>query len=145
MTPMDAATIAMNYVVAHILLFDLGGLSAGKTVLLHSAAGGVVSKISDFFFIDVLEGLLHSQTWLVSDVASYCTCCIVVEGDVWRRQQRRIHANIRNTHELTFTFTNRTQLASYIYHILRHTDLIYTYPISNSTHTHSHLRLPNII
>lgn len=43
MSPMDAASIAMNYAVAHILLFDLGGLSAGKSVLLHSAAGGVVS------------------------------------------------------------------------------------------------------
>lgn len=45
MSPMDAATLAMNYVVAHILLFDLGGLSAGKSVLLHSAGGGVVSTL----------------------------------------------------------------------------------------------------
>lgn len=37
----DAAAITMNYIVAYILLFDLGGLSSGKSVLLHSAGGGV--------------------------------------------------------------------------------------------------------
>lgn len=39
----DAAAITMNYIVAYILLFDLGNLAAGKSVLLHSAGGGVVS------------------------------------------------------------------------------------------------------
>ncbi|KAL1114955.1 hypothetical protein AAG570_007778 [Ranatra chinensis] len=37
----DGAALAMNYIVAYILLFELGGLSAGKSVLLHSAGGGV--------------------------------------------------------------------------------------------------------
>ncbi|XP_014243553.1 synaptic vesicle membrane protein VAT-1 homolog-like [Cimex lectularius] len=37
----DAAAIAMNYLVAYVLLFEIGGLSPGKSVLLHSAGGGV--------------------------------------------------------------------------------------------------------
>jgi len=40
---LDAAAIAMNYLVAYILLFELGGLAPGKSVLVHSAGGGVVS------------------------------------------------------------------------------------------------------
>lgn len=42
-TPLDAAAIMMTYTVAYILLFELGGLSSGKSVLVHSAGGGVVS------------------------------------------------------------------------------------------------------
>ncbi|KAK7584048.1 hypothetical protein V9T40_005011 [Parthenolecanium corni] len=37
----DAAAIIMNYIVAYILLFELGNLTAGKSVLFHSAGGGV--------------------------------------------------------------------------------------------------------
>jgi hypothetical protein len=40
---LDAAAIAMNYLAAYILLFELGGLAPGKSVLVHSAGGGVVS------------------------------------------------------------------------------------------------------
>lgn len=39
----DAAAITMNYLVAHILVFDLLSVRPGKSLLLHSAAGGVVS------------------------------------------------------------------------------------------------------
>lgn len=39
---LDAAALTMNYIVAYILLFELGGLTAGKSVLVHSAGGGVV-------------------------------------------------------------------------------------------------------
>lgn len=42
---LDAATLTMNYIVAYILLFELGGLAEGKSVLVHSAGGGVVSTI----------------------------------------------------------------------------------------------------
>jgi NADPH:quinone reductase-like Zn-dependent oxidoreductase len=41
----DAAALTMNYIVAYILLFELGGLTPGKSVLVHSAGGGVVSDI----------------------------------------------------------------------------------------------------
>lgn len=40
---LDAAALTMNYIVAYILLFELGSLSPGKSVLIHSAGGGVVS------------------------------------------------------------------------------------------------------
>uniref|UniRef100_A0A1L8E0P3 Putative zinc-binding oxidoreductase n=1 Tax=Nyssomyia neivai TaxID=330878 RepID=A0A1L8E0P3_9DIPT len=41
----DAAAIAINYVVAYILLFDLASIKSGKTLLLHSAGGGVGQAI----------------------------------------------------------------------------------------------------
>lgn len=42
----DAAAVAINFVVAHILLFDLAAIRPGKSLLLHSAGGGVVSYYS---------------------------------------------------------------------------------------------------
>lgn len=39
----EAAALTMNYVVAHMVLFEVGGLTQGKSVLVHSAGGGVVS------------------------------------------------------------------------------------------------------
>lgn len=45
----DAAAITMNYIVAYILLFELGNLTAGKSVLFHSAGGGVVSTDAYLF------------------------------------------------------------------------------------------------
>lgn len=46
MTPQDAAAITMNYIVAYILLFELGGLCPGKSVLVHSAGGGVGQAVA---------------------------------------------------------------------------------------------------
>uniref|UniRef100_A0A182M499 Alcohol dehydrogenase-like N-terminal domain-containing protein n=1 Tax=Anopheles culicifacies TaxID=139723 RepID=A0A182M499_9DIPT len=43
MTFQDAAAIVMNYLVAYILIFDLVSLREGKSMLLHSVGGGVVS------------------------------------------------------------------------------------------------------
>uniref|UniRef100_A0A8D9ACM5 Synaptic vesicle membrane protein VAT-1 homolog-like n=1 Tax=Cacopsylla melanoneura TaxID=428564 RepID=A0A8D9ACM5_9HEMI len=40
-TYQEAVALTMNYVLAYILLFDMAGLTSGKTVLLHSAGGGV--------------------------------------------------------------------------------------------------------
>lgn len=39
----DAAAMAMNYLVAYIIVYDLLSLRSGKSVVLHSAGGGVVS------------------------------------------------------------------------------------------------------
>lgn len=39
----DAAAMAMNYLVAYIIVYDLLSLRAGNSVVLHSAGGGVVS------------------------------------------------------------------------------------------------------
>lgn len=46
MSYQDAAAIAMNYVVAYALLFDVGGVKPGQSVLLHSAGGGVGQAVS---------------------------------------------------------------------------------------------------
>ncbi|XP_046661133.1 synaptic vesicle membrane protein VAT-1 homolog-like [Homalodisca vitripennis] len=43
---LDAAALTMNYIVAYILLFELGGLSPGKSVLVHSAGGGVGQAVA---------------------------------------------------------------------------------------------------
>lgn len=43
MSYLDAAATTMNYTVAYILLFELANLTPGKSLLLHSAGGGVVS------------------------------------------------------------------------------------------------------
>ncbi|XP_044744304.1 synaptic vesicle membrane protein VAT-1 homolog-like [Coccinella septempunctata] len=42
---LDAAAMTMNYTVAYILLFELAGLTKGKTVLVHSIGGGVGQAI----------------------------------------------------------------------------------------------------
>lgn len=46
---LDAVTITMNYTVAYILLFEIGGLTQGKSILVHSVGGGVVSLCVLFF------------------------------------------------------------------------------------------------
>jgi len=43
---LDAAALTMNYIVAYILLFELGGLTPGKSVLVHSAGGGVGQAVA---------------------------------------------------------------------------------------------------
>lgn len=40
----DAAAITMNYLVAYIIVFELSSLRPGKSLMLHSAGGGVVSR-----------------------------------------------------------------------------------------------------
>ncbi|CAH0550798.1 unnamed protein product [Brassicogethes aeneus] len=42
---LDAVTITMNYTVAYILLFELAGISQGKSLLVHSVGGGVGQAI----------------------------------------------------------------------------------------------------
>lgn len=46
MSFLDAAAITMNFVVAYILLFDIAGLQKGKSVIIHSAGGGVGQAVS---------------------------------------------------------------------------------------------------
>ena len=50
MTFQDAAATVMNYLVAYILLFDLISLRPGKSILLHSVGGGVVSNFFKSYF-----------------------------------------------------------------------------------------------
>lgn len=45
MTALDAVAITTNYVVAYLLLFEMANLTSGKSLLVHSAGGGVVSLV----------------------------------------------------------------------------------------------------
>jgi len=62
MSYLDAAAIIMNYTVAYILLFELAHLTPGKSLLLHSAGGGVVSRRenSPFIFVFFRRGNVRS-------------------------------------------------------------------------------------
>ena len=44
----DGAAFFMNYVTAYILLFDIGNVRSGQSILMHSVAGGVVRKHTHF-------------------------------------------------------------------------------------------------
>ncbi|XP_059054894.1 synaptic vesicle membrane protein VAT-1 homolog-like isoform X2 [Achroia grisella] len=46
MTVSDAAAITMNYVVAYLLLFEIANLTPGKSLLVHSAGGGVGQAVA---------------------------------------------------------------------------------------------------
>ncbi|GLG97849.1 Enoyl-[acyl-carrier-protein] reductase, mitochondrial [Gryllus bimaculatus] len=46
MSFLDAAAITMNYIVAYILVFELGGVASGKSLVLHSAGGGVGQAVA---------------------------------------------------------------------------------------------------
>ena len=53
MTFQDGAAFFMNYVTAYVLLFEIGNLRPGQSVLVHSAGGGVVrgSRIYVLFLV----------------------------------------------------------------------------------------------
>jgi NADPH:quinone reductase-like Zn-dependent oxidoreductase len=42
----DAAAITMNYLVAYVIVYELLSLRPGKSLMLHSAGGGVVSILT---------------------------------------------------------------------------------------------------
>ncbi len=46
----DAAALVVNYVTAHMMLFDFGNLRRGQSVLVHMAAGMSSCKILRFQF-----------------------------------------------------------------------------------------------
>lgn len=56
----DAAAMAMNFMVAYIIVYDLLSLRAGKSVVLHSAGGGVVS----LFLLTLSDLYLSSMSFL---------------------------------------------------------------------------------
>jgi NADPH:quinone reductase-like Zn-dependent oxidoreductase len=43
----EAAVLPVAYLTAYILLFEIGNIKAGQTLLFHSAGGGVGGKCSD--------------------------------------------------------------------------------------------------
>ncbi|KAM3963204.1 synaptic vesicle membrane protein VAT-1 homolog-like isoform 2-T2 [Aphomia sociella] len=46
MSVLDAVAITTNYVVAYLLLFEIANLTPGKSLLLHSASGGVGQAVA---------------------------------------------------------------------------------------------------
>ncbi|CAB3228940.1 unnamed protein product [Arctia plantaginis] len=65
MTALDAVAVTTNYVVAYLLLFEMANLTPGKSLLVHSAGGGVVG--------DQVVAMPEYKAWaeLVSVPAQY--------------------------------------------------------------------------
>ena len=45
MTYREAAVLPVAYLTAYILLFEIGNIKSGQTLLFHSAGGGVGGKL----------------------------------------------------------------------------------------------------
>ena len=54
----DGAALFMNYVPAHIMMFDIGGLKNNQSILVHSAGGGVVGIFYYLRYSPLLTALL---------------------------------------------------------------------------------------
>jgi len=61
----DAAAITMNYLVAYIIVFELLSLRSGKSLMLHSAGGGVVSIQFIFFYLTFIRSRKHKHCALM--------------------------------------------------------------------------------
>ncbi|KAG8233556.1 hypothetical protein J437_LFUL013768 [Ladona fulva] len=64
----DATAVITNFLVAHILLFELGGISPGKSVIIHSVGGGVglaltqlCQTVPDVCIFGVASSAKHKQ------------------------------------------------------------------------------------
>lgn len=66
----EAAAFPMNFVTAYMMLFEVANLREGMSVLVHSAGGGVVSRLSS----------LKVMLWKWSDaqlkIGFLCELCI---------------------------------------------------------------------
>ncbi len=47
----EAAVLPVSYLTAYMLLFEIGNIKSGQTLLFHSAGGGVGGKCSSFYWI----------------------------------------------------------------------------------------------
>jgi NADPH:quinone reductase-like Zn-dependent oxidoreductase len=45
----EAAVLPISYLTAYILLFEIGNIKSGQTLLFHSAGGGVGGKFISIF------------------------------------------------------------------------------------------------
>ncbi|KAH0808623.1 hypothetical protein GEV33_014167 [Tenebrio molitor] len=102
---LDAATITMNYTVAYILLFELAGLSKGKSILVHSVGGGVGQEcgspvvvrrlvvISEYnsilTFMEVVLCFLVMPTDMVNESGTWRRAASCVRVIMKRRLRRR--------------------------------------------------------
>ena len=60
----EAAVLPFSYLTAYILLFEIGNIKSGQTLLFHSAGGGVGGKIP----IEVRVNIRRSSSCLNSIV-----------------------------------------------------------------------------
>lgn len=52
----EAVAVTLNYVAAQALLFDVGHLRPGQTLLIHSVGGGIVSALIVLLFPNQTSG-----------------------------------------------------------------------------------------
>jgi NADPH:quinone reductase-like Zn-dependent oxidoreductase len=45
----EAAVLPISYLTAYMLLFEIGNIKSGQTLLFHSAGGGVGGKWISFY------------------------------------------------------------------------------------------------
>ena len=70
----EAAAIPVNYITAYMMLFDVAHLSPGKKILVHMAAGGVVSFIIlCHVFLLLMRNVLSGNS--CHSVSSNCREC----------------------------------------------------------------------
>ena len=64
MTFQDGAAFFMNYVAAYMLLFELGNIKSGQSLLVHSAGGGVVrAQFEHYICQQILEIISLFTLW----------------------------------------------------------------------------------
>lgn len=56
----EAAVLPISYLTAYILLFEIGNIKAGQTLLFHSAGGGVGGKSEKYFQLEQNANILLS-------------------------------------------------------------------------------------
>lgn len=60
----DATAITLPFVVAHILVYDLANVQPGRSVLVHSAGGSVVSNFRHIHSINQSFGTEHTSAFI---------------------------------------------------------------------------------
>ena len=129
---LDAAAMTMNYLVAYILLFELGGLTPGKSVLVHSAGGGVVST---HYNVSICQagmytglhsipscGDLTDVRWLSSLYREFQKYFINFGGGflIPKQKKKFTHTHTHHTHTHTNTNTNTKNTHTHTPHKHKH-------------------------
>lgn len=102
----DAAAITMNYLVAYIIVFELLSLRPGKSLMLHSAGGGVVSR-KPFLSIKIIAVHL-SRTWQWFSLTQPLTFKALARQEHLRPELRYFYSP-----------SSRTQIRPWVFKLLR--------------------------
>ena len=77
----DAAALSYNYLTAYILLFELGGVKSGQSVLYHSAGGGVGIAITQLSkVVPNLKTIATCSKWKFDVLKHHITYLIEENG-----------------------------------------------------------------